>query len=199
MCSSFDPSLVRPRGLTILLTGLPAAGKSTIAAAVGDVLTRAGCAVTLLDGDELRRMFSRDLGFSRVDRAIQLERMAFVAGEIARHGGTTICAAVAPYSRDRLKFRTSVSATGRYVLVYVSTPLAVCEARDPRGLYSRARAGDLPDMTGIGSPYEPPDDADVVLDTSSEVFRDASAACVGQILTAAGVAFPHSPSNRYSS
>ena len=156
-------------GLTLFLTGLPGAGKSTIARLLrGELLAAGRRAVTLLDGDEVRRTLSPDLGFSRAERDLHIRRLGFVAREVTRHGGAAICAAIAPYDGIRRELRREIAALGTFVLVHVDTPLAVCEARDPKGLYARARAGLVPALTGISDPYEAPTDAEVTVDTSRE-------------------------------
>ncbi len=154
------------RGLTIFFTGLSGSGKSTIARGLADVLIeRGGRTVTLLDGDVVRRMLSAGLTFSREDRDLNIRRIGYVAAEITRHGGTAICAPIAPYAVTRAEVRRMVSAAGDFVLVHVATSLEECERRDRKGLYARARAGLIPEFTGISDPYEAPDDADVVIDT----------------------------------
>jgi sulfate adenylyltransferase len=122
--------------------------------------------VTLLDGDLVRTHLSSELGFSREHRTLNVRRIAFVAAEITRHGGVAICAPIAPYTAIRRDARALVEAAGLFLLVYVATPIEICEARDPKGLYQRARAGTLPEFTGISDPYDVPEDADVTLDTS---------------------------------
>jgi sulfate adenylyltransferase len=155
------------RGLVVLLTGLSGSGKSTVARAVVDSLNEfTDRTVTLLDGDLVRRNLSAGLGFSRADRDRNVERIGFVAAEIARHGGLVVCAPIAPYATTRARVRKMAQQYGDFLLVHVSTPLEECERRDRKGLYARARAGEIPDFTGISSPYEAPDDADLVLDTS---------------------------------
>ncbi|NHC43695.1 adenylyl-sulfate kinase [Motilibacter aurantiacus] len=155
------------RGLVLLFTGLSGSGKSTIARAVVEaVLERTDRTVTLLDGDVVRTMLSSGLGFSRPDRELNVRRIGWVAAEIARHGGTAVCAPIAPYASVRADVRAMAERAGAYVLVHVATPLQVCEARDRKGLYAKARAGLIPEFTGISDPYEEPADADLVLDTS---------------------------------
>jgi sulfate adenylyltransferase len=154
-------------GCVVLLTGLSGSGKSTVARALADELLRTDDReVTLLDGDEVRRHLSAGLGFSAEDRRTNLLRIAWVAALCARHGGIAICAPIAPYASVRAEMRATVEAAGRLVLVHVATPLDVCEARDRKGLYAKARAGLLPGFTGIDDPYEEPLDADVTIDTS---------------------------------
>ena len=156
------------RGVTVFLTGLSGSGKSTIAKVLrGRLLETGGRTVTLLDGDLVRRHLSRELGFSKRDRDINVRRIGYVASEISKHGGIAICAPIAPYDESRRACRELVQgAGGGFVLVHVATPLAVCEARDRKGLYARARAGEITGFTGIDDPYEEPADAALRLDTS---------------------------------
>ncbi|MGW0889462.1 adenylyl-sulfate kinase [Saccharopolyspora sp. NPDC002578] len=155
------------RGFTVLFTGLSGAGKSTLARALRDVLSQHDHrAVTLLDGDVVRRTLCEGLGFSAADRSRNVRRIGFVASEVTRHGGAAICAPIAPYEDDRDAVRRMVAECGGFVLVYVATPLGECERRDRKGLYRKARAGALPEFTGVSAPYEAPADADLVLDTS---------------------------------
>jgi len=155
------------RGVTIFFTGLSGSGKSTVAKALADELAeRSSRTVSLLDGDEVRRMLSAGLGFSRADRDLNIRRIGFVATEVNRHGGIAICAPIAPFARTRAQVRASVEEVGDFVLIHISTPLAECERRDRKGLYAKARRGEIPDFTGISSPYEVPVDADLRLDTT---------------------------------
>lgn len=154
-------------GVTVFFTGLSGSGKSTIANALRVRLLEDGRrTVTLLDGDLVRTHLSSELGFSREHRTLNVRRIAFVAAEITRHGGVAICAPIAPYATLRRDARALVEAAGTFLLVYVATPLEVCEARDVKGLYQRARAGSLPEFTGISDPYDVPEDADITIDTS---------------------------------
>jgi len=163
------------RGFTVFFTGLPSAGKSTIASILrARLLERGGRGVTLLDGDVVRRHLSSELGFSREHRDLNIRRIAFVAAEVTRHGGIAICAPIAPYDRTRKEARAMVELHGGFVLVLVSAPLEVCERRDRKGLYAKARAGLIKDFTGVSDPYEPPEDADLVLDTSRESPEQAA-------------------------
>ncbi len=152
------------QGFCVWLTGLPGAGKSTTAEAVTALLLERGRQVTLLDGDVVRTHLSRGLGFSREDRDTNIRRIGFVASEVVRHGGVAVCAAVSPYRAARNECRTMVGEH-RFLEVFVDTPLGVCEARDSKGLYAKARRGELPAFTGISDPYEPPLSADLVLET----------------------------------
>jgi sulfate adenylyltransferase len=172
----------RPRhqqGFAVLLSGLSGAGKSTIANVLTvKLLERGGRAVTLLDGDLVRELLSSELGFSYEHRDLNVRRIGYVAAEVVRHGGVAVCAPIAPYAASRRAARDMVEAAGGFLLVHVATPLDVCEERDRKGLYAKARAGVIQHFTGIDDPYEVPDDADLVIDTTA-----ASPACAaGQIL-----------------
>lgn len=153
------------RGVIVFFTGLPGAGKSTLARALHERLTALGRCVTLLDGDEVRTLLSSELGYSRAHRDLNVLRIGYVASEIARHGGIAICAQIAPYAAARAEARRRGAAVGHFLLVHVATPVEVCERRDPKGHYAKARAGLLPVFTGVSDPYEAPLDADLVIDT----------------------------------
>ena len=170
-----------PRGLVIFFTGLPGAGKSTLAQALAAMLERNGRSVTLLDGDEVRRLLSSELGYSRAHRDLNVLRIGYVATEVARHGGVAICAQIAPYAAARAEVRSRARATGQFFLVYVSTPIEVCERRDPKHHYARARAGLLPGFTGISDPYEVPQDADLVIDTQNAAPEECAQAIVARL------------------
>ncbi|HEX6469535.1 MAG TPA: adenylyl-sulfate kinase [Streptosporangiaceae bacterium] len=177
------------RGLTVFFTGLSGSGKSTIARGLADALVeRGGRTVTLLDGDVVRSLLSAGLTFSKADRDLNIRRIGFVAAEVTRHGGLAICAPIAPYAATRAEVRRMVSAIGDFVLVYVATPLDECERRDRKGLYAKARAGLIPEFTGVSDPYEPPDDADLVLDTSGMEPADAVAAVLDLLVGGGWVA-----------
>lgn len=161
-------------GLVVLLTGLSGSGKSTIAHALTSELPATlGRRTTLLDGDEVRQMLSAGLGFDRESRELNVKRIGYVAGLIAHHGGTAIAAPIAPFEAARAYVRAQAEANGKFLLVYVSTPLEVCEARDRKGMYAKARAGEIAEFTGISSPYEVPKDADLIIDTSVTCVDDA--------------------------
>lgn len=164
------------RGFVVFLTGYSGAGKSTIAHVLTERLLELGTRpVTLLDGDHVRRVLSSELGFSREHRDLHIQRLGFVAAEIAKSGGVAICAPIAPYARTREAVRSEVeSRRAGFIEVYVSTPLAVCEIRDRKGLYARARAGLIPDFTGVSDPYEPPEHADLDLDTTRMTPEEAA-------------------------
>jgi sulfate adenylyltransferase len=162
-------------GRVVFFTGLSGSGKSTLARALTARLTGAH-SVTLLDGDVVRTHLSKGLGFSREDRDTNVRRIGWVAAEVAKHGGIAICAPIAPYDETRRWVRDAVERTagpGSMLLVWVSTPLEVCEQRDTKGLYAKARAGQLTGFTGIDDPYQTPTDADLVVDTSTVGVNDA--------------------------
>jgi sulfate adenylyltransferase len=174
------------RGLVLFLTGLSGSGKSTIARDLADVLAeRSDRQVSLLDGDLVRQLLSAGLTFSREDRDLNICRIGFVAAEIARHGGIAICAPIAPFAAARAQVRQMVSETGDFFLIHVATPVEVCEARDRKGLYAKARAGLIGQFTGVSDPYEVPTDAELVIDTS-EVSRSAAVQGVLTMLTSGG-------------
>ncbi|HEV2240352.1 MAG TPA: adenylyl-sulfate kinase [Streptosporangiaceae bacterium] len=174
------------RGFVLFLTGLSGSGKSTIARNLRDALAERGDRkVSLLDGDLVRQLLSAGLTFSRADRDLNIVRIGFVAAEIARHGGIAICAPIAPYAQARAQVREMVSDVGDFLLIHVATPLEVCEARDRKGLYAKARAGQIKHFTGISDPYEEPTDADLTIDTSTMTREQATDAVLG-LLTAGG-------------
>ena len=162
------------RGLAIFFTGLSGSGKSTIARGLAEALTERGDrTVSLLDGDHVRQLLSAGLSFSRADRDLNIARIGYVAAEVARHGGIAICAPIAPYAQARAAARQMVTEVGDFLLIYVSTPVDVCAARDRKGLYAKARAGLISGFTGVTDPYEEPRDADLVLDTSAMTRQEA--------------------------
>jgi sulfate adenylyltransferase len=167
------------QGFTILFTGLSGSGKSTIAnVLLVKFLEAGGRPVTLLDGDIVRRHLSSELGFSKEHRDINIRRIGYVASEITKNGGIAICAPIAPYDSVRRDVRAMIEPLGGFVLVHLSTPLEVCEARDRKGLYAKARAGIVQQFTGISDPYEPPEDAEVVLDTADFTPEEAAQAII---------------------
>jgi sulfate adenylyltransferase len=162
------------RGVVVFMTGLSGSGKSTIARDLRDVLAERGDrTVSLLDGDQVRRLLSAGLTFSRADRDLNIARIGYVAAEVARHGGIAICAPIAPYAAARAAAREMVAQAGDFLLVYVATPIEACEARDRKGLYAKARAGLISSLTGVSDPYEEPEDADLVIDTSTVTRQEA--------------------------
>jgi adenylylsulfate kinase len=160
----------------VLFTGLSGAGKSTLAQGLGARLIESGYRVEILDGDAVRRELSKGLGFSPDDRTENLRRIGFVARLLARHGVIVLIPVIAPYQSVREEMRAGSPA---FFEVYVNAPLHVCERRDTKGLYARARAGDLAHFTGIDDPYEPPDSPDMECHTDLET----SEACIEGILS----------------
>lgn len=152
------------QGLCLWFTGLSGSGKSTTAAVLTTLLLEAGRQVSELDGDVVRTHLSKGLGFSREDRDTNILRIGFVAGEIVRHGGTVICAAVSPYRATREAVREMMDED-QFIEIFVDTPLSVCERRDVKGMYAKARRGEIKEFTGISDPYEPPLHSEITLDT----------------------------------
>ncbi|GAA2621116.1 sulfate adenylyltransferase [Paractinoplanes durhamensis] len=165
----------RHRGLVVFFTGFSGSGKSTIARGLADSLRETGDrSVTLLDGDVVRRELSAGLGFSKADRDRNVRRIGWVAAEIGRHRGMAVACPIAPYEAARAAVRSMATDAGAgFLLVHVATPLEVCEQRDRKGLYARARAGQLRGMTGIDDPYETPADAEMTIDTTTMTVAEA--------------------------
>jgi sulfate adenylyltransferase len=164
----------RPRhkqGVCIWFTGLSGAGKSTTAEVLTVLLQECGRQVTVLDGDVVRTHLSRGLGFGKEDRDLNIRRIGFVAAEIVRHGGTVVCAAVSPYRATRNDVRNMVGRE-QFVEVFVDTPLAECERRDTKGIYAKARRGEIKNFTGIDDPYEPPQHPELTLETIDQPPED---------------------------
>ena len=163
------------QGFTVFFSGLSGAGKSTIANVLQvKLLELGGRPVTLLDGDIVRTNLSSELGFSKEHRDINIRRIGFVASEITKNGGIAICAPIAPYDRVRKEVRDLVAPLGGFVLVHVATPVEVCEQRDRKGLYAKARAGLIKEFTGISDPYEAPEDAEIEIDTEKLTAEEAA-------------------------
>jgi adenylylsulfate kinase len=179
------PATVPPRppthGVTVWFTGLPSAGKTTIAGLVGRRLAEQGRRVELLDGDVVRARLSRGLGFSKADRDENIRRIGYVAGLLTGHGVTVLVSAVSPYRAVRDEVRAAVERVGSFVEVHVATDLATCRARDVKGLYARHARGELRGLTGVDDPYEPPLAPELALDTAPE-SPDESAARVLELL-----------------
>ena len=155
------------RGIVLWFTGLSAAGKSTTANAVEALLNRHGAHTYVLDGDNVRHGLNKNLGFSAADRAENIRRVGEVAGLMADAGLITLTGFISPYRIDRDKVRASLG-TGRFVEIYCKASLETCEARDPKGLYKKARAGEIKHFTGIDDPYEAPEAAEIVLDSDNK-------------------------------
>ena len=155
------------RGFTLFMTGLSGAGKSTLSERLAQVIeSQYQRPATILDGDIVREMLSSGLTFSRADRELNIRRIGYVAGEVTRHGGICICAAIAPFRSARSEVRARIAPLGGFYEIHVATPLAVCESRDPKGLYKKARRGEIKGFTGIDDPFEIPEDAEISIDTS---------------------------------
>ena len=163
------------QGVTIFFTGLSGSGKSTIAnVLITKFLETGGRPVTLLDGDLVRKNLSSELGFSKEHRDINIRRIGYVASEITKNGGIAICAPIAPYDATRKHVRQLIEPHGGFILVHAATPIEVCEQRDRKGLYAKARAGIVKEFTGISDPYEEPKDAEVVLNTADLTPEEAA-------------------------
>jgi adenylylsulfate kinase len=169
------------KGATLWFTGLSSSGKTTLGRAVYTQLLSRGYRVEMLDGDEMRRSLCSDLGFSKKDRDENIRRIGFLAELLTRHGITVIVCAISPYGAIRQEIRRSL---GAFVEVYVNAPLEVCEHRDVKGLYRKARAGEIKSFTGIDDPYEPPTSPEVECQTHLETIEES----MEKILKAIGVA-----------
>src|SRR3954467_12963159 len=178
MASSY-PARVSRHGVTVWITGIPGAGKSTIARLTAAELRARGRRVEVLDGDEIRRELSRELGFSREDRDTNVARIGYVADLLSRNGVTVLAAVVSPYraARDAVRARHGE----RFVEVHADAPVQVCAERDPKGLYSRARRGEIQGLTGLNDPYEAPLAPELVLRTAEEAPEESVARLVGLI------------------
>jgi adenylylsulfate kinase len=175
-------------GATVWFTGLPSAGKTTLATALAERLRAEGRDVELLDGDEVREFLSRGLGFSREDRDTNVTRIGYVAALLASHGTTVLASVISPYAAAREKVRALHGERGaEFVEVYVATPVDVCSDRDVKGLYAKARNGEIRGMTGIDDPYEAPTAADVVVPTHQQTLEQ-SVALVHAALAERGLA-----------
>lgn len=170
--------MAQQRGFTAFMTGLSGAGKSTISDVLIADLEAAGRPVSVLDGDIVREMLSSELTFSREHRDLNIRRIGFIAGELVRHGAAVVVAAIAPYEQAREEARALVEKHGTFVLVHVATPLEVTEGRDVKGLYKRARAGEIAQFTGITDAYELPENPDVIVDGSGAAGTPADASAV---------------------
>src|SRR6185369_10493954 len=163
------------QGVTIFFTGLSGSGKSTIAnVLLTKFLEVGGRPVTILDGDLVRKHLSSELGFSKEHRDMNIRRIGYVASEITKNGGIAICAPIAPYDSVRKQVREAIEPHGGFIMVHVATPLEVCESRDRKGNYAKARAGLIGEFTGISHPYEAPSDAEIVIDNTLLTTQEAA-------------------------
>jgi len=154
------------KGFTLWFTGLPCSGKSAVADRVAEILRGRGRRVERLDGDIVRQNLSSELGFSRKDRFINVNRIGYVASEITKNRGIALCAPIAPYTEMRRSVRANIEQYGSFIEIYVATPLEVCEQRDRKGLYAKARKGIIPEFTGISDPYEEPENPEIRINTA---------------------------------
>jgi adenylyl-sulfate kinase len=160
------------KGFTLWFTGLPCSGKTTLADAVADDLRTRGMKVERLDGDNVRKGLTRDLGFSKEDRAMNIERVTFVAKLLTRNGVAVLCAFVSPYNSIRRKSREEI---GEYILVDVKATPEICAERDIKGMWAKAKAGEIKNFTGYDDPYEEPDNAQITVDTDKETVGESKA------------------------
>ncbi|MCW2746979.1 MAG: Adenylyl-sulfate kinase [Nocardioidaceae bacterium] len=161
-------------GAVVMFTGLSGSGKSTLARAFADAIhDEYEQAVSLLDGDEFRQLMSYGLGFDRASRELNIKRIGYVSALVAKHGGIAVAAPIAPFADTRAEVRRLAEEQGVFMLVHMATPLEICESRDSKGMYARARAGIVTEFTGISSPYEAPEDADVTIDSSATSVEDS--------------------------
>jgi adenylylsulfate kinase len=160
------------KGFTLWMTGLSGAGKSTISDVVVAEFGRRGVPVEVLDGDVVRENLSKGLGFSKEDRDTNIRRIAFVADLLSKHGTPVITAAISPYREIRDEARALMD--GRFVEVFIATSLEDCEARDVKGLYAKARSGEIPEFTGVSDPYEPPENAELNVETAGKTPEESA-------------------------
>lgn len=173
------------QGFTLFFTGLSGSGKTTLAQALMAYLMSQGRRnITLLDGDVIRRIFANDLGFSKADRDLNIRRIGYVASEITKASGITICASIAPYTSARTENRHLISQYGGYIEIYLCTSLYECEKRDVKGLYSKARSGEIKKFTGIDDPYEPPNHPEITIDTAAFTIEESVLKIVTYLQTA---------------
>lgn len=179
------------KGFTLWFTGLPCSGKSTLAELVGKELEQRGRLVDILDGDVVRTHLTKGLGFSKEDRDTNIRRIGYVCGLISRHGGVAISAAISPYRAIRDEVRASVAQHSTFVEVFVDTPLEECIQRDVKGMYKKALAGEMKGFTGVDDPYEPPQAAELVIQTASETPAQSAARILDKLEQMALVEPPH--------
>jgi adenylylsulfate kinase len=175
---TLSPGNNHQEGVAVWLTGLSGAGKTTISIPLCERLESMGYRVQRLDGDVVREKLTPDLGFTKEDRDKNIERVTFIAERLVRHGVITVCAFISPYRAERQYARGEI---GRFVEVFVKCPLEVCEERDVKGLYAKARAGEIKNFTGISDPYEEPENAEMTVDTSQSTLEAEVDAIIGYL------------------
>ena len=163
------PGNNKQEGVAVWLTGLSGSGKTTISIPLCEKLESMGYRVQHLDGDVVRQKLTKDLGFSKEDRDQNIERVTFVAERLVKHGVISVCAFISPYKKERQYARDEI---GRFVEVFVKCPLEICEERDVKGLYAKARAGEIKNFTGIDDPYEEPENAELTVETSKSTIDE---------------------------
>ena len=168
-------------GFVVWFTGLSAAGKSTIAALIAAELEERGMVVDRLDGDVVREHLTKDLGFSKEDRDTNIGRIGWVASRLARAGVAVVVSAISPYEDARQKARALAEEHGTFVEVYVATSLEECERRDPKGLYAKAYAGEIPEFTGVSDPYEEPSNPELRLQTEGRTPEESAAIVMAKL------------------
>jgi adenylyl-sulfate kinase len=168
-------------GFTVWLTGLSAAGKSTIGRLVANELERRGTLVEVLDGDVVRTHLSKGLGFSKPDRDRNILRIGWVASRLTRAGAAVVVSAISPYRDTRRQARAFIEEYGAFVEVYVATSIEECERRDPKGLYEKARAGEIAEFTGVSDPYEPPEHAELEIHTEGRTPEESAALVLAKL------------------
>jgi adenylylsulfate kinase len=183
-----NPHSPHERGATVWLTGLPSAGKTTLALALAQQLRTEGHRVEILDGDEMRTLFSVGLGFSRADRETNVQRIGFVAELLASNGVKVLAPVIAPYADSRVAVATRHAESGTpYVEIHIDTPVEVCSQRDVKGLYAKQVAGEITGLTGVDDPYEEPEAPDLRIPTHLQTV-DQSTAALYELLTKLGLA-----------
>ena len=173
-------SLLEQKGVLVWLTGLPSSGKSTIAFTVEHALVERGRLAYVLDGDNVRHGLNKNLGFSAEDRAENIRRIGEVGKLFAESGTITLSSFVSPYAADRDAVR-ALMEEGDFLEVFIDTPIELCEQRDPKGLYAKARTGEIPNFTGVSDPYEPPTRAELVIETASCSAEEAAGSIIGML------------------
>jgi adenylylsulfate kinase len=173
-------NMLKQKGVTLWFTGLSGAGKTTVALEVEKRLRKKGLKVEILDGDAVRNNLSPELGFSPKERSENIRRISYIAQLLTRNDVITLCPVISPYQKDREEARRMI---GNFVEIYVNTPLAVCEQRDVKGLYQKARLGEIVDFTGISDPYEQPTNPDIEIDTEGATIEECADKIIKYLLS----------------